>query len=82
MATDGPAIDTPQQGDAGATKRFVGAGLELLGLDASEAENAVIEVVAAVYRRPIEALLEAELDGVEPEPGADMSRAPRSSEQR
>jgi hypothetical protein len=82
MATDGPASDAHEHGDADATRRFVGAGLELLGLDASEPEHAVIEAVDAAYRGPIEALLEAELDGVEPEPGADMSRAPHSLEQR
>jgi hypothetical protein len=82
MTTDGPATDPPENRDAGATKRFIDAGLEMLDLGAGEAELAVIEVVDAIYRPPIEALLDAELDGVEPEPGADMSRGPRSLEQR
>ena len=56
---------------------FVRAGLELLDLEASEAEIAVIEAADGLYRPLIDALLEAELDGVEPEPGADMSQRPR-----
>ena len=62
--------------EAGALQRFVGAGLELLDLEAGEAEIAVIEAVAGLYRPVIERLLEAELDGIEPEPGTDMSRPP------
>jgi hypothetical protein len=63
-------------GDGGAAQRFVHAGLELLDLEADEAEIAVIEAAESLYRPVIESLLEAELDGVDPEPGADMSRAP------
>ena len=53
-----------------------GAGAELLQLDADDVEIAVIEAADRLYRPVIERLLEAELDGVDPEPGADMSRAP------
>ena len=60
----------------GTTERFVRAGLELLGLEADETELAVIEAADRLYRPVIESLLEAELDEVDPEPGADMSRAP------
>jgi hypothetical protein len=63
-------------GKAGAVERFVGAGLELLDLEAGEAEIAVIEAVDGLYRPVIERLLTAELDGIEPEPGADMSQPP------
>ncbi len=63
-------------GEAGAIQRFVGAGLELLDLEAGEAEIAVIEGVYGLYRPVIERLLVAELDGIEPEPGTDMSRPP------
>ena len=63
-------------GEAGAVQRFVRAGLELLDLEADEAEIAVIEVVDGHYRPVIERLLEDELDGIEPEPGTDMSRPP------
>ena len=63
-------------GEAGAIQRFVGAGLELLDLVADEAEIALIEAADGLYRPVIERLLEAELDGIEPEPGTDMSRPP------
>jgi hypothetical protein len=61
---------------------FVSAGLELLGLEHDEAELAVIEAVDELYRPPLQALLDAELDGIEPEPAGDMSSPPRSLEQR
>jgi hypothetical protein len=48
----------------------------LVGLEASDAEMAVIEAVDGLYRPLIDGLLEAELDGIDPEPGADMSRPP------
>ena len=63
-------------GGNGAAQRFVRAGLELLDLEADEAEIAVIEAADGLYRPVIESLLEAELDGIDPEPGADMSRPP------
>jgi len=63
-------------GEAGAVQRFVRAGLELLDLEAGEAEIAVIEAAYGLYRPVIERLLEAELDGVDPEPGTDMSQPP------
>jgi hypothetical protein len=56
--------------------------LELLGLEADEAELAVIEAVDSLYGPPLEALAETELDGVEPEAGIDPSHAPRSAERR
>ncbi len=62
--------------------RFVSAGLELLGLETGEAELAVIEAVDALYGPLLQALLEAELDGVAPEPGADLASAPRALERR
>ena len=36
----------------------------------------MIEAADRLYRPVIERLLEAELDGVDPEPDADMSQAP------
>jgi hypothetical protein len=66
----------PDRGEAGTVQRFVRTGFELLDLEASEAEIAVIEAADGLYRPVIERLLEAELDGIEPEPGTDMSRPP------
>jgi hypothetical protein len=63
-------------GEADPAQRFVRAGLELLALEADEAEIAVIEAADRLYRPVIERLLDAELDGVDPEPGTDMSRPP------
>ncbi len=63
-------------GETGTVGRFVHAGLELLDLEASEAEIAVIEAADGLYRPVIDRLLDAELDGVDPEPGTDMSRPP------
>ena len=58
------------------------AGLELLELETGEAELAVIEAVDALYGGPLQRLLDAELDDVEPEPEGDLSRAPRTQELR
>jgi hypothetical protein len=68
--------------DPGAVRRYVQAGLQPLGLVPSDAELAVIEAVEVLYRPVIAALLDAELDGVEPEPGADMSREPQRLEHK
>ena len=82
MATDRPASDSPETQGADASKRFVDAGLELIDLDASEEELTVIQAANGLYRPLIDALLKAELDGVDPEPGADMSHGPRGLKQR
>ena len=68
-------------GDGGTVERFVRSGLELLDLEATEAEMAVIEAVHGLYWPLVDGLIEAELDGIEPEPGVDMSRGPRTLEQ-
>lgn len=72
----------PEDGRASRATRFVSAGLELLELGTAEPELAVIEAVDALYGPPLQALVEAELDGVEPEAGTDLSQAPRALELR
>ncbi len=72
----------PEDGGASRTTRFVIAGLELFELETGEPELAVIEAVDALYGPPLQALVEAELDGVEPEAGTDLSHAPRALESR
>jgi hypothetical protein len=57
--------------------RFAAGGLELLGLEADEAERAVMAAVDAIYRPHVAALLEADLDDIEPEPRIDLSKPPR-----
>ncbi len=68
--------------EGGGSEPFVSAGLELLGVSADEAELAVIEAVDGIYRPLVDALIEADLDGIEPEPGEDLSRGPRSVDSR
>ena len=43
----------------------------------ARAELAVIEAADSLYRPHLDALLAADLDEVEPEPGIDPSRPPR-----
>ena len=77
MEAESEVGDVPGEGEAGATERYVRAGLELLDVEVGEAELAVIEAVDGIYRPLIDALLRAELDAVEPESHADMSEPPR-----
>jgi hypothetical protein len=76
MTADRVESGEPEPGEAGAVQRFARTGLELLDLEASEAEIAVIEAADGLYRPVIDRLLEAELDGIDPEPGTDMSQPP------
>jgi hypothetical protein len=81
MAAARHPSDGADGGEAGTVGRFVRSGLELLDLEATEAEMAVIEAVDGLYRPLVDALIEAELDGIEPEPGTDVSRGPRAPQQ-
>lgn len=64
----------PASGDFEA---FVPAGLASLGIEADETELAVMRAMHELYWPALAGLLELDLFGVEPEPLADMSRAPR-----
>jgi len=57
-------------------ERFAGGGFELLGVEADPAELGVMAAVDSIYRPNIDALLDADLDGVDPEPDIDLSRPP------
>ena len=59
-----------------AFERFVDAGLELFEIDADEVELDVMRAADSIYRPRIKALLEVDLDGVDPEPDLDLSRPP------
>jgi hypothetical protein len=72
----------PDQGGQSETGQFVGAGMRLVGLETGDDEMAVIEAVDGIYRPLVDALIEAELDGVEPEPAGDLSSAPRGLDSR
>jgi hypothetical protein len=74
-AARGPA-EGPNEAGSSPAARFARIGLELIDLPAGDDELAVIEAVDGLYRPLIDALLEAELDGIPPEPGPDMSAPP------
>ena len=58
-------------------ERFAGGGFQLLGIVADDVQLHVMEIADSIYRPRIDALLEADLDGVEPEPRIDLSRPPK-----
>lgn len=57
-------------------QRYLQAALETFGIDADEAERAVMAGVWSIYEPGMELLRDADLDGIEPEPRADLSRPP------
>jgi hypothetical protein len=61
---------------------YIQSGLAVLGLDAAEDEIAVIQAVHAIYGPALASLLAEGFDAVAHEPGADMSRAPRTGPER
>lgn len=63
--------------EAERARDFVAAGLASLGIEADEAELALIAGVHQVFWPPIEELLALDTTEVEPEPGLDLSTAPR-----
>jgi hypothetical protein len=62
-----------------AFERFARAGLARAGIEPTEEELAVMRVADSVYGPPTEALIEADLSGVEPEPEMDLSRPPEQA---
>jgi hypothetical protein len=62
--------------DDQAFERYLDGGLANFGIEADETERAVITAVWRIYRESLLELLEIDLDGVEPEPRLDLSRAP------
>ena len=55
---------------------FLTAGLATLGIEFDEIEMAVMSATHELYWSPIAQFLELDLSAVDPEPDADMSRAP------
>jgi hypothetical protein len=72
----------PDAAGAATSRAFISEGLGLLGLRASEPELAVIDAVDSIYRPLLDALIRADFDGVEPEPGEDLSRGPHALARR
>jgi hypothetical protein len=64
----------PEASDA--FEPFARAGLARLGVRATPEELAVMETVDRIYRPHFEALMEADLSGVEAEVDFDPARAP------
>jgi hypothetical protein len=56
---------------------FAKTGLERLGIEVDDVELAVIEAADSLYRPRLDALLDADLDDVEPEPDIHLSEPPR-----
>jgi hypothetical protein len=57
-------------------QRYLEAALETFGIEADEVERAVMAGVWSVYEPGMELLRTADLDGVEHELRADLSRPP------
>lgn len=60
-----------------AFRSYLEGALEVFGIEADETERAVMSGVWSVYDPAIAELREADLSAVDPEPDADLSRAPR-----
>lgn len=81
MSTD-PEPGTGQPDAATHRRTYIESGLAGLGLRAGPDEIAVIEAVDAIYGPSLDALMAEVFDGIPHEPGADMSRAPQTAEER
>jgi hypothetical protein len=80
--TDAAEPGTGHRDERESRRAYVESGLAVLGLEAGPDEVAIIEAVDAIYGPSLEALLGEGFDGVPHEPGADMSRPPRTTEER
>ena len=60
-----------------AFRSYLEGALEVFGIEADETERAVMSGVWSVYEPALAELREADLSAVDPEPDADLSRAPR-----
>jgi len=67
--------DAPARGED-----FIAAGLAPLGIEADEAELAVMAAVDLVFGPPIRQLVEFDVSSVAPERDLDLSRAPAPEE--
>jgi hypothetical protein len=59
-----------------AFQRYLVGALETFGIESDESERAVMAGVWSVYEPGMEMLRDADLDGVEPELNADLSKPP------
>ena len=80
--TDAAEPGNGQRDEQAPGRAYVESGLAVLGLEAAPDAVAIIEAVHAIYGPSLQALLGEGFDGVPHEPGADMSRPPRTAEER
>jgi hypothetical protein len=59
-----------------AFESYLAGGLEIFGIEADDAERAVMTGVWAIYEPGMDLLRDADLGGIEAEPNADLSRPP------
>jgi hypothetical protein len=59
-----------------AFQTYLNGGLETFGIAADEDERAVMTGVWTLYEPGMELLRDADLDGIEAEPHADLSKPP------
>jgi hypothetical protein len=57
---------------------FIAAGIASLGIEADEVELAVMAAAHALFWPEIQSLLALDMGDLVPEPGPDLSQAPRS----
>lgn len=75
-----PATGQPDESQS--RRAYVQSGLDLQGLAAGPDEIAIVEAVDAIYGPSLQALMAEGFDGIPHEPGADMSKPPRTAEGR
>ena len=59
-----------------AFQSYLNGALELFGLEADEEERAVMAGIWSIYQPGMELLREADLEAIEAEMGADLSKPP------
>ena len=60
-----------------AFRSYLEGALEVFGIEADETERAVMSGVWSVFEPAMAELRESDLSAVDPEPDADLSKAPR-----
>jgi hypothetical protein len=80
--TDAPEPGNGHRDEPASRRAYIESGLALLDLEAAPDEIAIIEAVDAIYGPKLQALMAEGFDGIPHEPGADMSKAPGTAEER
>ena len=80
--TEAPEPGNSHPDEPASRRAFIEAGLALLDLESGPDDITIIEAVDAIYGSSLRALMAEGFDGIPHEPGADMSKAPRTAEER